>query len=87
MLKKLDDSLPLAQTSSLAEQDLPGRFYLACRGVPDYLLTLVRGALAEALQRGSERIEQPDLARVFETRLAHQRVLTEQPNPFIGPTL
>ena len=42
-------SLPLAETSSLANVDLAGRFYLACRGVPDYLMTLVRGAAAEAI--------------------------------------
>ena len=85
MLKKLDDSLPLAKASGLAEQELAGRFYLACRGVPDYLMTLVRGALAEALQRGSERIELSDLARVYEAQLAQQRVLLEQKNPFVGP--
>ena len=85
MLKKLDDSLPLAQASGLAEQDLAGRFYLACRGVPDYLMTLVRGALAEALRRGGERIEMADLARVYEMQLAQQRVLLEQRNPFVGP--
>jgi hypothetical protein len=84
MLKKLDDSLPLGQTSGLAEQEFAGRFYLASRGVPDYLMTLVRGGLAEALLRGSECIEQADLARVYETRLAQQRVLGEQANPFIG---
>jgi type II secretory pathway predicted ATPase ExeA len=84
MLKKLDDSLPLAQASGLAEQELAGRFYLACRGVPDYLMTLVRGALTEALQRDSERIEMSDLARVFEMQLSQQRVLMEQQNPFVG---
>jgi hypothetical protein len=84
MLKKLDETLPLAQASGLAEPDLAGRFYLACRGVPDYLMTLVRGAAGEAIQRRSERIELPDLARVYERKLAHQRVLLEQNNPFIG---
>ena len=84
MLKKLDESLPLAETSSLANADLAGRFYLACRGVPDYLMTLVRGAAAEALQRGNEQIEMDDLARIFERCLAQQRVLAEQSNPFIG---
>ncbi|MCA9124750.1 MAG: TniB family NTP-binding protein [Planctomycetaceae bacterium] len=84
MLKKLDDSLPLAQASGLAEQDLAGRFYLGSRGVPDYLMTLIRGGLAEALMRGNERIEQADLARVYETKLSQQRVLGEQTNPFIG---
>jgi hypothetical protein len=86
MLKKLDDSLPLAQSSGLAQQDLAGRFYLASRGVPDYLMALIRGGLAEALKRGSERIEKADLARVYETRLAQQRVLEEQTNPFVGQT-
>jgi hypothetical protein len=84
MLKKLDVSLPLAEESGLAALDLAGRFYLACRGVPDYLMTLVRGALAEALDRGSERIEIADLARVYELKLAQQRILTEQANPFLG---
>ncbi len=85
MLKKLDDSLPLALDSGLAEAELAGRFYLACRGVPDYLMTLVRGALAEALQRGSEQIEMSDLARVYEKQLSLQRVLLQQQNPFVGP--
>lgn len=84
MLKKLDDSLPLALSSGLAEKHLAARFYLACRGVPDYLMTLIRGALADALRRGSEQIEMSDLARVYESSLAHQRVLLEQTNPFVG---
>lgn len=37
MLKKLDETLPLAESSGLANADLAGRFYLASRGVPDYL--------------------------------------------------
>jgi hypothetical protein len=84
MLKRLDATLPLAESSKLAAADVAGRFFLACRGIPDYLMTLVRGGLAEALGRGSERIELADLARVFERRLAHQRILAEQANPFIG---
>jgi hypothetical protein len=84
MLKKLDQSLPLAEESELSEPELAGRFYLACRGIPDYLMTLVRGGLVEALRRRSERIEREDLARVYEQKLAHQRVLLEQSNPFIG---
>lgn len=84
MLKRLDAALPLAEASGLAEPESAGRFYLACRGIPDYLMTLVRGGTAEALRRGGERIESADLARVFERRLAQQRVLAEQPNPFIG---
>ena len=63
---------------------MAGRFYLACRGVPDYLMTLVRGAVAEAIGRKNERILMDDLARVYERCLAHQRVLAEQANPFIG---
>ncbi|MCE9555401.1 MAG: TniB family NTP-binding protein [Planctomycetes bacterium] len=85
MLKRLDDSLPLAECSQLANPETAGRIYLACRGVPDYLMSLIRGALAEAVYRQSERIEQADLARVFETKLAQQRVLAEQSNPFCGP--
>jgi hypothetical protein len=85
MLKRLDAALPLAETSELAEADIAGRFYLACRGIPDYLMTLIRGGLAETLERNGERIETADLARVFERRLAQQRVLAEQANPFIGP--
>ena len=84
MLKKLDASLPLAHESELAAPELAGRFYLACRGIPDYLMTLVRGGFAEAIGRGSERIEVADLARVFERKLAQQRILAEQSNPFIG---
>ena len=84
MLKKLDGALPLTESSGLAEPETAGRFYLACRGIPDYLMTLVRSGLAEALDRKSERIELADLARVFERRLAQQRVLAEQANPFIG---
>ena len=75
---------PYSTPSSLANADLAGRFYLASRGVPDYLMTLVRGAAAEALQRGNEQIEMDDLARIFERCLAQQRVLGEQSNPFIG---
>lgn len=84
MLKRLDAALPLAESSDLADAETAGRFYLACRGIPDYLMTLVRGGLAETLARGGERIETADLARVFERRLAQQRVLAEQANPFVG---
>jgi hypothetical protein len=84
MLTKLDDTLPLARGSDLAKPELAGRFYLACRGVPDYLMTLLRGAVGEAIQRKNERIELADLARVFERNLAQQRVLAEQDNPFVG---
>ena len=84
MLKKLDASLPLAEGSGLAEPVMAGRFFLACRGVPDYLMTLTRGATAEALQQGNEQISLADLARVYESRLAMQRVLAEQANPFVG---
>jgi hypothetical protein len=84
MLKRLDGTLPLADSSNLSDPETAGRFFLACRGIPDYLMTLIRGGLAEALGRGSERIEMADLARVFERRLGHQRVLAEQANPFIG---
>ena len=75
--------VPLSKRG-LANADLAGRFYLASRGVPDYLMTLVRGAAAEALQRGNEQIEMEDLARIFQRCLAQQRVLAEQSNPFIG---
>jgi hypothetical protein len=84
MLKKLDDTLPLAQASGLADANLAGRFYLACRGVPDYLMTLVRGGAAEAIRRGNEQIAIDDLARVYERCLSQQRVLAEQQNPFVG---
>jgi hypothetical protein len=84
MLKKLDDTLPLAEASGLTTLDVAGRFYLACRGISDYLMTLVRGAVLEALQRKAERIELQDLARIYEAKLAQQRVLAEQANPFIG---
>jgi hypothetical protein len=84
MLKKLDETLPLAKTSGLADRELAGRLYLACRGVPDYLMTLLRGAVADAIAGNSRCIELADLARVFEQKLAQQRVLAEQANPFIG---
>ena len=84
MLKKLDQTLPLAELSNLSDAEIAGRCYLACRGIPDYLMTLIHGAFAEALQRGSERIEIADFARVFERKLSQQRVLVEQSNPFLG---
>ena len=84
MLKKLDETLPLAERSNLDDLETAGRLYLACRGVPDYLMTLLRDAAAEAIRRGNETIEHADLARVFERKLAQQRVLAEQANPFVG---
>ena len=84
MLKKLDETLPLAGDSKLSEQEMAGRLYLACRGIPDYLMTLLRGAAAETIQRNGRKIELDDLARVFEQKLAQQRVLAEQVNPFVG---
>ncbi len=84
MLKRLDESLPLADLSGLAEPELAGRIYLACRGVSDYLMTLIRSSVVEAIGRQSKRIELADLARVYQRSLAQQRVLAEQANPFIG---
>jgi hypothetical protein len=89
MLKKLDDTVPLAEASGLAGPELAGRCYLACRGIPDYLMTLVRGAVCAALQRGAERLELADLARVYEAKLAPPSVcspssptpLSEKPLP------
>jgi hypothetical protein len=40
--------------------------------------------VAEAVERKNECIELADLARVFERKLAQQRVLAQQANPFIG---
>jgi putative transposase len=48
------------------------------------LLVLLRGAAAEAIQRKNESIELADLARIYERKLAQQRVLAGQSNPFIG---
>jgi hypothetical protein len=84
MLKKLDATVPLAKESGLAQSDIAARFYLASRGVPDYLMTLVRGAVAETIRQGNEQITLADLARVYESKLAQQRVLAEQTNPFVG---
>jgi hypothetical protein len=84
MLKKLDETLPMTEVSNLDQPETAGRLYLACRGVPDYLMTLLRDAAAEAIHHGKESIEHADLARVFERKLAQQRVLAEQSNPFIG---
>lgn len=84
MLKKLDDTLPSAEASNLESAELAGRFDLACRGVSDYLMTLIHGAVFEALHRGAERIDQDDLARVYKGKLAHQRAFAEQRNPFVG---
>lgn len=84
MLKKLDDSVPLTLGSHLSAAETAGRFYLACRGVPDYLMTLVRSAVCEAIRRGSEKIDISDLARVYESQLRNQRLLADQDNPFIG---
>ncbi len=67
MLKKLDETLPLAETSSLANADLAGRFYLASRGVPDYLTTLARRAAADTALVGVNTWLQP---RQFMTRFA-----------------
>ena len=53
MLKHLDTTLPVAESSELAEPETAGRFFLACRGIPDYLMTLIRGGLAESV--GAER--------------------------------
>lgn len=70
MLKRLDGVLPLAESSGLAEPDMAGRLFQACRGVSDYLMTLMRSGVAETLGRGQERIEVSDLARVFAQKLS-----------------
>ena len=59
MLKRLDTTLPVAESSELAEPETAGRFFLACRGIPDYLMTLIRGGLAEALGAGANESSLP----------------------------
>jgi len=84
LLKRLDGALPLAESSELADPAMAGRLFLGSRGVPDYLMTLIREGVTEALGRKRERIELSDFARVYAQKLAWQRVLAEQANPFIG---
>jgi hypothetical protein len=40
-LQKLDETLSLAESSGLKKADIASRAYLASRGMPDYLMTLV----------------------------------------------
>jgi len=98
LLDDIDAALPLAESSELSSTKLRTRLFLACNGVIDYLIQLLRRALTLAVRKGQEFIAQSDLeeayrqlhgdvddvANPFVETFKH-RLLTEEDEPFYDP--
>lgn len=65
VLGQLDDRLPMAERANLATPRLASLLFVASHGVFDYLCKLLKRAMMVAVERGSERIEKPDLMLAF----------------------
>lgn len=64
-LVELGASLPLAEPVNLAERKTASRLLLACNGIPDYLIRLLKSAISIAVGRGAESISWADLSMAF----------------------
>ncbi|MBV8855363.1 MAG: TniB family NTP-binding protein [Acidobacteria bacterium] len=69
-LRTLDDQLPLAETSNLADEELAFRFYCASGGLISRIMKIVRHAVGLSLERGSERLTLEVLAESYAERLS-----------------
>lgn len=65
LLKKVDEWLPLAESSCLVDPKLRGRFYCATEGIFDRLVQLIDRGWLEAVTAGRETMELSDLAAAY----------------------
>lgn len=79
-LGALDESLPLADSSNLADLGTAFRIHRATGGVVNNVMKLIRRAAALALRQGAESVDSELLARAYEERLSSQN--PSMPNPF-----
>lgn len=64
-ISKIWAALPLAETKDRVERLTASRLLLACNGIPDYLIRLLKSAVTVAVSRGSENLSWDDLAAAF----------------------
>lgn len=64
-MNSLDRQLPLAELSGLDSPWMASRLFFACNGIPGYLFDLIDQAICIAVERGSEKIEAPDLVSAY----------------------
>lgn len=69
-LRILDNQLPLAECSNLADEELAFRFYCATGGLISRVMKIVRYAVGLTLRRGSERLTLEVLAESYAERLS-----------------
>lgn len=79
-LQAIDDRLPLAEPSNLADPDTALCFYEATGGIVAHVMKLVRRATVIALESGRERLTPETLALAYEQRLAANS--PSKKNPF-----
>lgn len=79
-LRAIDDRLPLAESSNLADSDMAFCFYKATGGIVAHVMKLVRRAAVIALESGQEKLTLEMLALAYEQRLAANN--PSNPNPF-----
>lgn len=78
-LKEVDDRLPLAEPSLLADGKLGAQLAMATDGMNAELIALLSFSIEEAQKEGREHLDRADLARAFELRHGQ---LPEGCNPF-----
>lgn len=79
-LNAIDDKLPLAEKSNLADLGTALCIYEATSGVVAHVMKLVRHATCLALEAGQEKLTQAILGLAYEDRLAANN--PSKPNPF-----
>ena len=79
LLFQLEALLPFNEPSKLYDLDLAWRCYVACGGIPRYLMRLIRRASTLALEGEHECLDQALLATAFKQSLRLSRSNIENP--------
>jgi hypothetical protein len=79
LLQLLDDQLPFPNRAGLASAEIAPRLHLATRGNISVLTTLLRDSGRSALLSGSARLELAHLAESYDSLLAEELALRENP--------
>jgi hypothetical protein len=80
-LNALDDMIPLMERSNLADPNIAYPIYCATEGNVANVMTLIRRAVAVALESLMEKLTLEVLAQAYEQRLAAKHLATQ--NPFL----
>lgn len=81
-LRVLDEKLPFAKRSNLADQEMAHRFFLATCGVVAGVMQVARRASALAVARSMEKLDLGVLAEAYMERLSANNPKIE--NPFLS---